>query len=46
MRLEEADKPFYFHPPWNILFDPQMLEKINPWKINLSFILLLSLIHI
>jgi len=40
MRLEEADKPFYFHPPWNILFDPQMLEKINPWKINLSFILL------
>ncbi|HIE18976.1 TPA: hypothetical protein EYP75_04545 [Candidatus Bathyarchaeota archaeon] len=40
MRTEEADRPFYFHPPWNILFDPQMLEKINPWKINLSFILL------
>ena len=40
MRTEETDRPFYFHPPWNILFDPQMLEKINPWKINLSFILL------
>jgi len=33
------ERPFYFHPPWNILFDPQMLEKINPWKINLSFLL-------
>jgi len=37
---EESSRPFYFHPPWNILFDPQMLEKINPWKINLSFLLL------
>jgi len=37
---EDSDRPFYFHPPWNILFDPQMLEKIDPWKINLSFILL------
>ena len=41
MRTEgKSDRPFYFHPPWNILFDPQMLEKINPWKINLSFLLL------
>jgi len=38
-REEESSKPFYFHPPWNILFDPQMLEKVNPWKINLSFLL-------
>ncbi len=37
---EKSDRPFYFHPPWNILFDPQMLEKINPWEINLSFLLL------
>ena len=36
----ESERPFYFHPPWNILFDPQMLEKIDPWKINLSFLLL------
>jgi chromatin segregation and condensation protein Rec8/ScpA/Scc1 (kleisin family) len=37
---EKQDRPFYLHPPWNILFDPQMLEKIDPWKINLSFLLL------
>ena len=41
MKTEEnPSRPFYFHPPWNILFDPQMLEKVNPWKINLSFLLL------
>ena len=40
MRRSEAERPFYFHPPWNILFDPQMLEKINPWEIDLSFLLL------
>ena len=39
-REDESSRPFYFHPPWNILFDPQMLEKINPWEINLSFLLL------
>ena len=33
-------KPFYFRPPWNILFDMQLLEKLNPWDINLSFLLL------
>jgi len=33
-------KPFYFHPPWNILFDLQILEKVNPWDIDLSFLLL------
>jgi len=37
---ESSERPFYLHPPWNILFDPQMLEKINPWEINLSFLLL------
>jgi len=33
-------KPFYFHPPWNILFDLQILEKVNPWDVSLSFLLL------
>jgi chromatin segregation and condensation protein Rec8/ScpA/Scc1 (kleisin family) len=33
------NKPFYFKPPWNILFDLQMIEKVNPWDINLSFLL-------
>jgi chromatin segregation and condensation protein Rec8/ScpA/Scc1 (kleisin family) len=37
---EKQDRPFYLHPPWNILFDPQMLERIDPWQINLSFLLL------
>ncbi|KYH41983.1 MAG: condensin subunit ScpA [Candidatus Bathyarchaeota archaeon B63] len=37
---ERQNRPFYLHPPWNILFDPQMLERINPWEINLSFLLL------
>jgi len=40
MRREESERPFYLHPPWNILFDPRMLERINPWKINIAFILL------
>jgi chromatin segregation and condensation protein Rec8/ScpA/Scc1 (kleisin family) len=33
-------KPFYFQPPWNILFDLEVLEKVSPWDINLSFLLL------
>ena len=37
---KDHDRPFYFHPPWNILFDSQMLEKANPWDIHVSFLLL------
>jgi len=37
---KDSDKPFYFRPPWNILFDLQILERVNPWDINLSFLLL------
>lgn len=32
-------KPFYLHPPWNILFDFSKLEKITPWDVNISFLL-------
>ncbi|MCW4021002.1 MAG: hypothetical protein NWF14_07240 [Candidatus Bathyarchaeota archaeon] len=35
-----SSKPFYFRPPWNILFDLQTLERVNPWDVNLSFLLL------
>jgi chromatin segregation and condensation protein Rec8/ScpA/Scc1 (kleisin family) len=35
-----VNKPFYFRPPWNVLFDPQMLERVNPWDVNLSYLLL------
>ncbi len=37
---KNSSKPFYFRPPWNILFDTQMLEKANPWDISVSFLLL------
>lgn len=33
-------KPFYLQPPWDILFDPQRLQKVNPWSIKVAFILL------
>jgi segregation and condensation protein A len=32
-------KPFYLHPPWNILFEIHKLEKVKPWKVNISFLL-------
>lgn len=38
--MSELTKPFYFRPPWDILFDPQRLQKINPWSINISFLLI------
>lgn len=37
---KDHSRPFYFRPPWNILFDSQMLEKANPWDISVSFLLL------
>jgi len=33
------EKPFYFNPPWNILFDFNRLNKISPWQVNVSFLL-------
>lgn len=33
------NKPFYLHPPWNILFDFRKLEKIVPWKVNVAYLL-------
>ena len=32
-------KPFYFRPPWNILFELHRLQKILPWDVNISFLL-------
>ncbi len=32
-------KPFYLHPPINILFDINRLEKLTPWNVNISFLL-------
>ncbi len=32
-------KPFYFQPPWNILFEFHKLEKLTPWNINIAYLL-------
>ena len=32
-------KPFYFQPPWNILFEIHKLEKVKPWDVSISFLL-------
>jgi len=32
-------KPFYLHPPWNILFEFRNLEKLVPWNINIAYLL-------
>jgi len=32
-------KPFYSQPPWNVLFELHKLEKVQPWSINISFLL-------
>lgn len=34
-----AAKPFYFQPPWNILFELHKLQKVQPWSVNISFLL-------
>ena len=33
-------KPFYRQPPWNVLFEIHKLEKVKPWKINISYLLI------
>ena len=40
MEAGKDNKPFYFHPPWDILFDMRRLQRINPWNINIAFLLL------
>jgi len=35
-----AKKPFYFQPPWNIFFELYRLEKIRPWEVDISFLLM------
>jgi len=34
-----SNKPFYLRPPWSILFDFHKLERLTPWKINISYLL-------
>ncbi len=37
--MSPVQKPFYFQPPWNILFELQKLQKVLPWDVNISFLL-------
>jgi len=37
---EESKKPFFLYPPWNILFEVHRLEKLSPWNVDISFLLL------
>lgn len=34
-----AKKPFYFQPPWSVLFELHKLQKILPWDVNIAFLL-------
>jgi chromatin segregation and condensation protein Rec8/ScpA/Scc1 (kleisin family) len=33
------EKPFYFQPPLNVLFELDKLQKILPWDVSISFLL-------
>jgi chromatin segregation and condensation protein Rec8/ScpA/Scc1 (kleisin family) len=35
----QIKKPFYFNPPWNILFELHRLRNVKPWDINIAFLL-------
>lgn len=37
---EPSRKPFFLYPPWNILFEVHRLEKLQPWNVDISFLLL------
>jgi len=37
---EPSTKPFFLYPPWNILFEVHKLEKLSPWNVDISFLLL------
>jgi len=32
-------KPFFFTPPWNILFELHRLANLRPWEISIAFLL-------
>jgi chromatin segregation and condensation protein Rec8/ScpA/Scc1 (kleisin family) len=32
-------KPFFYKPPWNLLFELHKLANLRPWDINISFLL-------
>jgi len=39
MASATVKKPFYLHPPWNVLFEFHKLERLIPWNINIAYLL-------
>jgi len=37
--MSEESKPFYLQPPWSILFDIRRLQRVNPWNVDVAFLL-------
>ncbi len=37
--MSPSGKPFYFKPPWNILFELNRLRNLRPWDVNIAFLL-------
>lgn len=37
--MEELSKPFWFRPPYLILFDLLRLHRIKPWDVDIAFLL-------
>jgi len=36
---QSKERPFFFTPPWNILFELQKLANLRPWDISIAFLL-------
>jgi chromatin segregation and condensation protein Rec8/ScpA/Scc1 (kleisin family) len=36
---QTKEKPFFFTPPWNILFELHRLANLRPWDISIAFLL-------
>ena len=36
---QAKEKPFFFTPPWNILFELHRLANLRPWDISIAFLL-------
>jgi len=36
---QAKEKPFFFTPPWNILFELHRLANLRPWDISITFLL-------
>jgi chromatin segregation and condensation protein Rec8/ScpA/Scc1 (kleisin family) len=35
-----SEKPYYLRPPWDVLFKITKLETVNPWSVDLVYILM------